>query len=158
VRLNSQHPVKVVPSSMGDSVGHYEGDTLVIDTIGIETGPYTMVDRWGTPHSDALHVIERYRLIDGAMAKEAQDKYEKYDGRVGGAAGAMAIDPDTNLKGLQLEVTVEDPNVFTTPWTAHVTYRRLKTDWQEQICAEGNVSEFYAGMNVGLPKAGKPDF
>jgi hypothetical protein len=48
IRLNAQHPAHVVPSAMGDSVGHYEGDTLVVDTVGIETGPYTMVDRWGT--------------------------------------------------------------------------------------------------------------
>jgi hypothetical protein len=158
VRLNAQHPRKVVPSAMGDSVAHYEGDTLVIDTIGIKTGPFTMVDRWGTPHSEALHVIERYRLIDGAEAKEAQDKYEKYDGRVGGVPGAMALEPDTKIKGLQLEVTVEDPNVFTTPWSAFVTYRRLKAEWQEQVCAEGLTTSYYDGMNVGLPKADKPDF
>src|ERR1700704_5020535 len=36
VRLNAQHPARVAPSWMGDSVGHYEGDTLVIDTIGIK--------------------------------------------------------------------------------------------------------------------------
>ena len=128
VRLNGSHPARVTPSAMGDSVGHYEGDTLVVDTVGIETGrPYTMVDRYGTPHSEALHVVERYRLIDGAAAKEAQDVYEKREGRVGGRPGAMGIDPDTNLKGLQVQVTVEDPKVFTTPWSANITYRRTKT-------------------------------
>src|SRR5450432_3544769 len=39
VRLNARHPAHVVASWMGDSVGHYEGDALVIDTIGIKTGP-----------------------------------------------------------------------------------------------------------------------
>src|SRR5258707_671501 len=34
VRMNAAHPKKVTPSAMGDSVGHYEGDTLVIDTVG----------------------------------------------------------------------------------------------------------------------------
>src|ERR1700688_50367 len=38
VRLNGSHPARVAPSAMGDSVGHYEGDTLVVDTVGIETG------------------------------------------------------------------------------------------------------------------------
>ena len=49
VRLNAAHPAKVTPSPMGDFVGHYEGDTLVVDTIGIKPGPYAMVDRYGSP-------------------------------------------------------------------------------------------------------------
>src|ERR1700692_3573414 len=46
-RMNQPHPAKVVPSAHGDSVGHYEGDTLVIDTVGVKVGPYTMIDRLG---------------------------------------------------------------------------------------------------------------
>jgi hypothetical protein len=159
VRLNDSHPVKVKPSAMGDSIGHYEGDTLIVDTVGIETGLYTMVDRWGTPHSEALHVVERYRLIDGGAAKEAQDNYEKVDGRLGGALGVMNLDPDIRIKGLQVHVTVEDPNVFTTPWSAYVTYRRMSPNvpWQEQVCAE-NPNEYYADRWIGLPKADRPDF
>jgi hypothetical protein len=48
VRMNQPHPVEVTPSSYGDSVGHYEGDTLVIDTVGIKIGPFAMVDMYGT--------------------------------------------------------------------------------------------------------------
>ena len=44
----------------GESVGHFEGDTLVIDTIGLNDK--TETDRFGTPHSDQIHVVERYRL------------------------------------------------------------------------------------------------
>jgi hypothetical protein len=158
VRLNSSHPKRVTPSAMGDSVGHYEGDTLVVDTVGIATGlPYTVIDRYGTPHSDALHVVERYRLIDGASAKEAQEIYEKREGRVGGAAGAMTIDPDTNLKGLQVQVTVEDPKIFTTPWSANVTYRRGRGAWQEQVCAENPV-DYQSGKRAAVPQAEKADF
>jgi hypothetical protein len=160
VRLNASHPAKVKPSPMGDSVGYYEGDTLVVDTVGIKPGPYTMVDRYGSPVTEALHVVERYRLIDGVAAKEAQDRYEKIDGRLAGApGGAMMLDPDMSIKGLQVYVTVEDPNVFTTPWSAYVTYRRVSPSmpWQEQVCAE-NPNEYYAGRWVGLPKADKPDF
>ena len=157
IRLGGTHPMNLKPSAMGDSVAHYEGDALVVDTIGIAAGPYTMVDRWGTPHSDALHVVERFRLIDGADAKAAQTWHEKTDGRVGGARGAMPIDPDIGKKGLQVHVTVEDPNVFTTPWSAFVTYRPLTDEWQEQVCAE-NPNEYYNGAWVGLPRAEKPDF
>ena len=42
VRMNASHPTKVTPSYYGDSVGHYEGDTLVIDTIAIKPGPGVM--------------------------------------------------------------------------------------------------------------------
>jgi hypothetical protein len=48
-------------SWMGWSHGHYEGDTLVIDTTGFV--PYTWFDRAGDYHSDALHVVERYTLV-----------------------------------------------------------------------------------------------
>ena len=44
----------------GESIGHYEGDTLVIDTIGLNDK--TDTDRFGTPHSDQMHVVDRYRL------------------------------------------------------------------------------------------------
>ena len=75
--MNQPHPARVTPSAHGDSVGHYEGDTLVIDTVGIKVGPYTMIDRFGTPYTEALHVVERYRLIDFEAAKEAQERGHK---------------------------------------------------------------------------------
>jgi hypothetical protein len=93
---------------MGDSTGHDEGDELVVDAIGVEVGPLAMVEHFGTPHSEALHVIERYRLVSGAEAKEAQEQFEKSNGRVGGAPGLMAVDPDPNVGSLQLRFTAED--------------------------------------------------
>ena len=60
--MNSAHPAKVVPSYMGHSVAHWEGDTLVVDTVGLSTK--TQIDEAGTQHSDALHVIERLRKVD----------------------------------------------------------------------------------------------
>jgi hypothetical protein len=51
------HPKDLDPSWMGNSVGWWEGDTLVIDSIGFNDK--TWVDRAGLPHSDQLHVIER---------------------------------------------------------------------------------------------------
>ncbi len=74
VRMNEPHPAQVTPSWYGDSVGHYQGDTLVVDTIGIKVGPFAMIDVFGTPHTPALHVVERYRLIDYETAIEAQER------------------------------------------------------------------------------------
>lgn len=157
IRMNDTHPVKRLPSSMGNSVGHWDGDTLVVDTVGVKVDPFTSVDRFGTPQSDQMHVIERYRLIDGASAKTAIDKYETSEGTVGGGNRIAGYNPDTSFDGLQLDVTMEDPKVFTSPLTARVTYRRVTTEWQEDVCAD-NPMEHYKDEWVGLPKAEQPDF
>jgi len=157
IRMNAPHPAQVVPSSMGDSVGHWDGDSLVIDTVGVKTDVFTSVDRFGTPQSDAMHVVERYRLVDGLVAKAAQEAYEKREGTVGGGGRVAGYTTDTSLKGLQLEVTMEDPKVFTAPLTALVTYRRVTTEWQEQVCADNPV-EHYKDEWIGLPKTDHPDF
>jgi hypothetical protein len=68
IPLNVPHQANPRPSWYGDSVGHYEGDALVVDTIGMNDK--TPVDIFGTPHSDALHVVERYRLIDDGKQLE----------------------------------------------------------------------------------------
>jgi hypothetical protein len=61
IYLNVTHSNEVKPSWYGESVGHYEnGDTLVIDTTGIS--PKSYVDNYRTPHTDALHVVERWKL------------------------------------------------------------------------------------------------
>lgn len=62
VYLNVPHSANPKPSWYGDSVGHYEGDTLVVDTIGLKAG--THVDNFRTPHTDKLHVIERWRIVE----------------------------------------------------------------------------------------------
>jgi hypothetical protein len=153
VRLNAQHPAGLKPTPMGDSVGHYEGDTLVIDTVGIKLEPYTVVDRFGTPQSEAMHVIERYRLID---AKEAQAVLEK-QASVVGTTGPIAADPRSD-KGLRLELKIEDPKIFTTPWNANVTYRRVIRGFNEGACAENNTDVFRLGDLGFVPTADKPDF
>jgi hypothetical protein len=157
IRMNDTHPANLLPSPMGDSVGRWEGDTLVIDTIGIKTDAFTSVDRFGTPQSESMHVVERYRLIDGALAKAQVEKYETSEGTVGGGNRVAGYNPDTSLKGLQLEVTLEDPKVFTAPLIARVTYRRLISDWQESVCADNPV-EHYKDEWIGLPIADQPDF
>jgi hypothetical protein len=157
IRMNAAHPTNLMPSPMGNSVGHWEGGMLVVDTVGIRTDGFTSVDRFGTPQSEAMHVTERYRLIDGALAKAQIDKYETSEGTVGGGQRVAGYNPDTSLNGLQLEVTMDDPKVFVTPLTARVTYRRVLSKWQESVCAD-NPTEHYEGEWIGLPKANQPDF
>jgi hypothetical protein len=59
-RLNAAHPANLKPSWYGDSVAHWEGDTLMVDTVGLDKRSW--VDGFGTPHTDKLHVVERYHL------------------------------------------------------------------------------------------------
>jgi hypothetical protein len=154
VRLNAQHPAKVTPTWYGDSVGHYDGDTLVIDTVGMKMGPYSMIDWYGTPRSEALHVIERYRMLDYEAAK---DGFERDSKQHNNAAG-MPL-PNASGKYLQLEFTIEDKNVFTTQWTATMTYRSdgdSPLDWPENVCAENR--NWYPGKEADVPRADKPDF
>ena len=78
---------------MGDSRGHWEGDTLVVDTTHFNGR--TWLDAAGNFHSEALHVVERYT--------------------------------PTTPYHIDYEVTLEDPNVFTRPWTMRMPlYRRVE--------------------------------
>ena len=64
--------------------------------------------------------------------------------------------PNARGKYLQLRFTVEDKGVFTTPWTATMTYRNDPDDWVERPCAE-NI-QWYPGQDADVPRASKPDF
>jgi hypothetical protein len=64
VYLNEQHPADLDPTFMGHSVGHWEGNTLVIDTTGLKKE--TLINEAGDPHSDKLHLIQRWtKSADG---------------------------------------------------------------------------------------------
>ena len=110
---DSPHPEGHIDFWMGDSRGHWEGDTLVVDVIHFND--QTWFDRAGNFHSAALHVVERYT-------------------RSG---------PDH----MTYDVTIEDPEVFTRPWTMSMPlYRRQEADIQllEYECyadAEGEVEQ-----------------
>ena len=88
----------------GESIGKWEGDTLVIDTVGLN--PDTWMDRGGHMHSDALHVIERYRRL--------------------------------NAGTLEVRITIDDPKVFTKPWTVTRTYAIQTLKLTEYVCEEQN--------------------
>jgi len=157
VYLNEGHPANLKPSAHGHSVGHYEGDTLVIDTVGVAVGPYTTIDRLGTPYSDSLHVVERYRMLPYEEAKAAMELAEKEIQRAG-----PALDPNYRGHGVQLEFVVEDHKMFTMPWSATITYlKRQITDWEERICAENVQHDYnlnYFSDNAKLPSDETPDF
>lgn len=122
IPLNVAHANPVEPSWYGDSVAHFEGDTLVVDTVGFYDRPEAMVDAYGTPVTEALHVVERYRLID--------------DGA-----------------NLEVDVYVEDPNVFQTSWSMTVEYYSDDVKLREAPCAENN-----RDLPELMPTAEQPDF
>jgi hypothetical protein len=70
IYLNVPHSENPRPSWYGESVGRYEGDALVVDTVGLNTR--TFVDNYRTPHSERLHVVERYRLVEDGKTLQAE--------------------------------------------------------------------------------------
>ena len=126
-----------------------------------------MVDVFGTPYTDKLHVIERYRLLDYEAAKEglernARENFDLQRALPEVASPTLLVDPNYMGKHLQLAFTVEDSGVFTMPWTATITYRRGYSplgsgEWPEVVCAE-NIHEYYAKDVTAVPRADKPDF
>jgi len=61
IPLNAKHPDDLIPAYMGNSVGHWEGDTLVVDVIGFNDK--TWLSGTGTLHSDSLHITERFTRV-----------------------------------------------------------------------------------------------
>jgi hypothetical protein len=77
VYIDRPHSANPKPSWYGESVGHYEGDTLVVDTIGLNDK--TFVDNYRTPHGEKLHVIERWKLIDNGNMLEVSIRVDDPD-------------------------------------------------------------------------------
>jgi hypothetical protein len=157
IRLNASHPAHVAPSWYGDSVGHYEGDTLVIDTVGIKSGPFSMVDMYGTPFTKALHVVERYRVLDYEAGRDGFERDAKINQRYPPNINPIDFDPNYRGKLLQLQFTVEDEGVFTTPWSGVITYGRPLGEWAENVCAE-NMKKYNTEKEPAVPTADRPDF
>jgi hypothetical protein len=62
IYLDVPHSAAVKPSWYGESIGHYKGDELVVDTIGLSDK--TFVDNYRTPHTEQMHVVERFKLTN----------------------------------------------------------------------------------------------
>jgi hypothetical protein len=156
IRLNGQHPAHITPTWHGDSVGHYQGGMLVVDTVGVKPGPVPILDMYGTPFTDALHVTERYRVLSYPDAQRGQNRGLKEYGPPATEQGAV-IDSNFRGPGIQVEFTVDDPKTFTRPWSGLATYLHAKGEWVENVCAE-NTHEYYSTRDTEVPQAEKPDF
>ena len=136
VYLNQQHSAKVTPSWFGESVGRYEGDTLVVDTIGMNGR--TFVDNYRTPHTDKLHVVERFRMIDGGKTLEAKVHVEDE------GAFTTPWDAVQHYRRIGASGDATDPRV-------------PKGPLEEMACAENNGDIFNEGLEP-IPTAMRPDF
>jgi hypothetical protein len=153
IRMNQPHAASVTPSWHGDAVGRYEGDQLTIDTVGIKADrPFAMIDLFGTPYTEKLHVVERYRLADLEAVKDTLQRGAKENWRPAGPVRSNYTD-----KYLQVDFTIEDRGAFTTPWTANMVYLRDRLEWPEIACAE-NTFGFHHDKDADVPRANKPDF
>jgi hypothetical protein len=110
IHLNVPHSADPKPSWYGESIGHYEGDTLVVDTIGITTKAF--IDNFRTPHSEQLHVVERFRMIEDGKTLEVKIHVED--------PGAFTTPWDASQRYV----------------------RSNKTTLQEVICSENNANYF----------------
>jgi hypothetical protein len=144
VYLNKKHPDQVEPSWMGHSVGHYEGDMLVVDTIGLD--PRAFTDEFGTPHSDKLHVVEHYRIVRGSpdLIRVEHIPADEY-----------FIDPANEV--LQAIAWIEDPETFKAPYAVMQVYERATDSFKEIVCQENNDDRFDQGL-VPVPSDPTPDF
>jgi len=99
------HPKDIVPSAYGDSVGHWDGDTLVIDAVDFLEKFW--MNRDGLPHTEQLHLTEKFTRLD--------------------------------LNTLKSEVTIDDPGVYTAPWTSGFKMRwAAGQELLEFVCQDHN--------------------
>ena len=147
VYLNKTHPKHVTPSYWGHSIGHFEGDTLVVDTVGIAVKPNSgSMGNYGTPHSEALHVVERWRFLrEGEVSTAPPPENDSFD--------ADAVIKDA--RHLRLTFTLEDPIAFRKPWSVTLDFMPLKARVREYVCAENSRSSQLTPL---LPTADTPDF
>jgi len=129
VYLNVKHSEYPNPSWYGESVGHYEnGDTLVVDTIGLNDRTY--VDNYRTPHTTQLHVVERFRIIDNGAALDVRVRVED--------RGAFTM-PWNAVQHYRVD------------------HRPGEVPLHEMMCAENNSDHFHQGL-VPIPQSAQPDF
>ena len=102
IRINGVHEPPEIRRWLGDSIGHWEGDTLVVDTTNFNDTPAL-----GNA-TRTLHVIERFKRLDD--------------------------------KSLSYQFTVEDPAIWTKPWSGEILWPATDQRIFEYACHEGNYS------------------
>jgi hypothetical protein len=144
VYLNKPHSKSVKPSWYGESVGHYEGGALIVDTIGVDTR--TVVDNYQTPHTEKLHTIERFALIDGGKTLEVTLHVED--------PGAFTMPWNAIQRYRRVEPDVaENPD----PLNA-ISSTSAAGPILESSCAENPNSLMGAEGALPIPQTNKPDF
>ena len=102
-----EHPKDVEPTWAGHSIGHWEGDTLVVDTVGFNEK--NRVDTEGHPHSDKLHVVERFTRTDATrMAYEIVIEDPKAYSRPWKNVRTFTLRPDWELAEYSCEENNRD--------------------------------------------------
>jgi len=147
IYMNRPHSTHVEPSWFGESVGHYEGDTLVVDTIGIAVNPQAgSMGNYGTPHTEALHVVERYRYLhDGEKSLAPRPKNDSFD--------ADAVIPGGKV--MRLMFTLDDPGAYKKPWSVTLDYLPISSRLREYVCTENAREPDLAAL---VPQTETPDF
>nr|MBO2514247.1 hypothetical protein [Gammaproteobacteria bacterium] len=112
IELDGTHPNDIEPSYVGHSVGRWEGDTLVVESIGFNG--YGELDAHGKPTSTRLRTVERFtKSADGER--------------------------------LDIEITIDDPEYYTEPFTIHRSWRRAEARHQHEYdCMENPRQEDFA--------------
>lgn len=148
--LNQKHSPKPAPSWYGESVGHFEGDTLVIDTTGFLRRPEASLDDFHTPVTEGLHVVERFRYLEGQPADEPPARPVTDD-----IQNPNRFALDAKGKIIHMAFSVEDPNTFKKPWSVSLYFRPVLTPafLEETICAANNRDWVRL-----IPTAATPDF
>jgi hypothetical protein len=145
VYMNTQHSKNPKPSWYGESVGHYEGDTLVVDTIGISEK--TLVDNFATPHTAQLHTIERYRMSADALRLEVMLHVED--------PGAFTMPWDAMQRYRRVEPRVAEPPKASGDF---LSAAGNAGPMLESSCAENPHGLFDAPGTLPIPQSNTPDF
>ena len=130
IHMNQPHSQNIKPSWFGESVGRYENGELVIDTIGFNEHEFGFVDNWRTPHTKDLHVVERWKVVDGGNAIEA----------------TVTVDDPGAFKA---------PWTGRVRWE-----KQNRGPMVESICAENNLNyeQYFKLREYPMPQAKAPDF
>jgi len=143
IYLTDRHSENVKPSWYGESIGHYEGDELVVDTVGMTTKTY--IDDFYTPHTDRLHVVEHVRMTDGGNRLEIRLQVED--------PGAFTMPWNAIIRFRR----VEPGRAENTAATSAVTAARPAGPLLEVNCAE-NPFSYFGDQSRPIPQATKLDF